>query len=157
VNSHPVRIESPEPSEWARILRASLADSFDMVHRLLDDFAAGTNQFDLPGEGLWVHTDSESNSVIGVCGLNREAGAEFDHAGRVRRMYIIPDYREQGYARSLLETIMSFAPEYYELLTVNVGPLAAGSFYEHFGFDPIEHPRITHTKSLMDIGNLPEG
>ena len=141
-----VRIESLEIYDWAEILQSSREEGHNMVRRLLEDFAAEINPFDLPGEALWIHPDA--GAVTGVCGLNRETEKGFDQAGRIRRLYVVPGYRGKGIARSLLETVITFASEHYELLTVNVGQLAAGSFYEHLGFNPIEHPRITHTKVL---------
>ena len=36
----------------------------------------------------------------------------------------------------------------FDALTVNVGDLDAGAFYERLGFGAVEHPSVTHVKRL---------
>jgi GNAT superfamily N-acetyltransferase len=142
----PTRIRSVSPNDWTEILRASQGEGHNMVNRLLTDFDSGTNRFDSPGEILLVHLDSDS--VVGVCGLNLERETCFGKAGRVRRLYVIPGCRNAGLGRCLIEAIISFASAHHDVLTVNVGKLAARGFYEHIGFTPIDRPGLTHKKEL---------
>ena len=141
-----IRIHTVTPYDWTEILSASRHEGHNMVNRLLTDFQAGTNRFDAPGEILFVHL--ETGAVVAVCGLNREEETGFGKAGRIRRLYVSPGYRGRGLARHLIEAILSSAIDHHEMLTVNVGKLAARGFYEHLGFMPVTHPRITHIKEL---------
>ena len=142
----PMTIQSAEPYDWSEILDASQAEGHRMVERLLADFKTGTNQFALQGEILLAHL--RGKTIVAVAGLNQEQETRFGKGGRIRRLYVIPSRRDKGLARSLIEEISSFARGQHEVLTVNVGTVEARGFYEHLGFDPVEHPRITHTKRL---------
>jgi GNAT superfamily N-acetyltransferase len=142
----PARISSIDPYDWSAVLNASRAEGYNMVHRLLTDYRSGTNRFDAPGEALFAHV--LDSCVVAVAGLNRESDPNFPHAGRVRRVYVMPKLRGTGLGRSLLEEMLAAAAGQFDTLTVNVGQLAARGFYEHFGFAPVNHPGITHVKQL---------
>lgn len=142
----PTEIDSVDPYGWAEILSTSLAEGYGMVRRLLDDFRAGTNRFDAPGETLLVHLDREV--VVGVGGLNLEPDPGIVRAGRVRRLYVLPHHRGKGLARALIEDLIAFASGKHDVLTVNAGRPAVRAFYEHLGFRPVDYPRITHVKDL---------
>ena len=64
----PERIQSVDSYDWTEILEASLSEGHRMVNRLLTDFRAGANRFDLPGEVLFAHLDG--HVVVAVGGLN---------------------------------------------------------------------------------------
>jgi GNAT superfamily N-acetyltransferase len=142
----PLQMQSLDPFDWAELLDASRAEGHNMVNRLLRDFRAGTNRFDAPGEILLAH--AEGQTIVGVGGLNLEPECSFARAGRVRRLYILPRCRAHGLGRSLVDGLASFAASHHDRLTVNVGKLAAGGFYEHLGFTPVEHAHITHVMEL---------
>ena len=143
-------IRELEVCDWEEILRVSLDEGYNRVNRLLEDFRAGRNRFDSPGETLLAHV--HDNSVVAVCGLNREEETCFRMAGRmagrIRRLYVVPALRGKGLARSLVEGLISFAFGHHNTITVNVGKLPSRTFYEHLGFSPVEHPHITHVKQL---------
>lgn len=117
-----------------------------MVNRLVADFKSGSNRFDALGEALFVHL--VDNSVVAVAGLNREPDKSLPRAGRIRRLYVMPDFRGKGLGRRLVDGIMSAAMPDFGMLTVNVGKLDADGFYEHLGFISVDHPSVTHTKDL---------
>lgn len=142
----PLRIASIESYDWTQILRESKAEGHNLVNRLLTDFRSGTNRFDALGEKLLVCLIG--NSVVASAGLNREPDKSFARAGRIRRLYVVPKYRGQGYGRNLVEEIVALAQPHFNLLTVNVGKLDAYGFYEHLGFTRIEKTNVTHKKVL---------
>jgi len=142
----PTRIQAVDPYDWMEILRASREEGHRMVERLLNDFRSGANRFDQPGEALFAHLAGEA--VIAAGGLNLEQETRFGRAGRIRRLYVSPQYRGKGLGRSLVEAIASFTSEHHDVLTVNVGKLPAYGFYEQLGFTPVEHPGITHIREL---------
>ena len=143
---NPTRIQAVDACDWTEILLACTQEGHGMVKRLLNDFRSGANRFDRPGEALFVHLAASSAMAVG--GLNLEPETCYGKAGRIRRLYVLPDRRGRGLARSLIEATMAFASGYHEVLTVNVGTLPARGLYEHLGFAPVEHPRITHIRRL---------
>ena len=142
----PMVVRSAEDFDWSRILGASQAEGHRMIGRLLTDLEAGANRFNSPGETLLAHV--VDGTVVAACGLNREQATDFGRAGRVRRLYVIPARRREGLANSLVGAIAAFARGYYDVLTVRAGSPAAGSFFEHAGFQAVSHPNITHIRRL---------
>jgi GNAT superfamily N-acetyltransferase len=142
----PTRIDGVEPYSWAQILQDSQSEGHNMVNRLLADFLSGENRFDASGEVLLVCLSG--NSVVAVAGLNREPDESLPRAGRIRRLYVVPQFRRQSLGRSLVKEITALAEPHFDVLTVNVGKLDAYGFYEHLGFTPVRHRSITHKKGL---------
>lgn len=142
----PLRIKSIEPHSWTQILQDSQSEGHNMVHRLLADFSSGHNRFDAPGEVLLVCLSG--SSVVAVAGVNREPDESLPTAGRIRRLYVVPQFRRQSLGRSLVEQIVALAEPHFDVLTANVGKLDAYGFYEHLGFTPVRHRSITHKKLL---------
>ena len=117
-----------------------------MVNRLLEDFQAGINRFDAPGEILYAHFSGQV--VVAVAGLNQEPDSSYPRVGRIRRLYVVPRFRGNGLALNLVEELIRFASMHFDTLTVNVGKLDARGFYERLGFKPVQHPGITHIREL---------
>ena len=142
----PIRIDTIAPYDWTKILDASKTEGYDMVDRLLVDFQTGSNSFDATGEALFVYLSGKT--AVAVAGLNREPDSSYMKSGRIRRLYVLPEYRNKGLARSLIEVIASLAETTFDRITVNVGILDARGFYKHLGFTPVNYPGITHIKEL---------
>ena len=143
----PIRIESINSYDWEQLLSISQSEGSGIVKRFITDFRAATNRFNAPGEALFVHLSG--NTVIASAGLNIEPDNCIPMAGRIRRLYVIPEYRSKGLGRSLIDEIELIAKNYFNILTVNVGKLPARGFYEHINFVPVEHPSITHKKKII--------
>jgi len=143
----PMQIKQIEPFDWTKILRDSRSEGLNLVNRLLIDFQSGVNRFDAPGEALFAYLSGYS--VAAVAGLNREPDESFEKAGRIRRLYVVPEFRGQGLGRNLIAMITTLAQSNFNVLTVNVGKLDACGFYEHLGFTQIDHPSVTHIKELL--------
>ena len=117
-----------------------------MVNRLLTDFRSGTNRFDAPGEVLFAYLSGIR--VVAVAGLNQEPDEGMHRTGRIRRLYVLPKFRGRGLARGLVQHIELAAETHFRRITVNVGILDAGGFYEHLGFSRSDDSGITHVKEL---------
>jgi len=116
------------------------------IHRLVDDFEAGTNRFDGAGEILYLVF--LKGKLAGVGGLNRDP---YSNAamGRVRRIFVDPRYRNHGIASALLTAIESHAVSNFSDLNLFTTSEQASNFYLRRGFE-IRHgiPKISHTKAL---------
>jgi len=114
----------------------ALDEGHGMVLRLVEEFCSGRNRFNKTGEALWVvHVDAV---LVGVCGLNRDPFAPPDErAGRIRRLYVAPEWRRRGVATALVGEVTATARENFATLTAFTTAPAAGAFYRAHGFKPV--------------------
>jgi GNAT superfamily N-acetyltransferase len=118
------------------LVAIALDEGHGMVLRLVEDFRSGRNRFDKIGEALWaVHAGP---ALVGVCGLNRDPFASPDErAGRVRRLYVMPEWRRLGVATALLSDVIAMARDNFATLTAFTTAHTAGAFYRAHGFEPV--------------------
>jgi GNAT superfamily N-acetyltransferase len=122
-------------------LRAeSSKEGFRFMERLYEEWASGVNRFDAPGEALFLAV--ADGQVVGVCGLNRDPYARNTRTGRVRRLYVLPDYRRSGVGRALLEAVITHAHGHFDLVRVRTE--AASQFYTARGFRRDDSDTATH-------------
>ncbi|WP_459678485.1 N-acetyltransferase family protein [Acidisoma sp. 7E03] len=88
--------------------------------------------------GAFHQERSLGNVLIGIAGLQRNTREKYRHKAMVWGMYVDPEWRGQGIARSLLERLIGYARAQGELrqviLTVTEGNAAAQALYEQLGF-----------------------
>jgi GNAT superfamily N-acetyltransferase len=136
---------------FARLIADSEWEGWRFVRRLADEWAAGTNRFDRPGEALlaaWV-----DGALVGVCGLNADPYASDPAIGRVRRLYVLGAFRGRGVGHVLLQAVLQSARMRFRSLRVRTESAAAGRLYERLGFLPaVDVPDCTHTLVLGTAG-----
>jgi GNAT superfamily N-acetyltransferase len=137
------------PAELDRLIALSLGEEFAAISRLRDEWLAGTNRFDRPGELLLtVHS---SRDLVGICGLNRDpfTAANETSSGRVRRLYVAPSYRRIGAGRALVTTVVEHAREHFARLRLRTTRSDADQFYVALGFRRVAgDPQVTHELDL---------
>ena len=117
-----------------------------MIERLLEDWAAGDNRFDQPGECLFGFYEGE---LLAVAGVNRHQQPELGEVGRIRRVFVHPDVRDQGVGTRLVKRVMQQAGNQFSVFTVNVGKRSAYGFYQNLGFMPAKNMQgVTHFLTL---------
>lgn len=129
------------------LILESSSENFRHMQRLYDDFQSGKNRFDKPGEMLFLAKIGER--VIGVCGLNR-----YDYWGenvaRLRRMYVVKEYRRMGIARELTEEIIKNAREKFDTIVLKTDNPGAFAFYKNLGFDEVSGDEfVTHVLKIV--------
>ncbi len=110
-------------------------DGWRSVRRLADEWAAGTNRFDRPGEALFAAR--ADRSLVGVCGLNVDPYVGDEMIGRVRRLYVLRAYRGMGVGRRLVQAVIAAAAAHFGTLRVRTENPEAGRLYERLGFRPV--------------------
>jgi GNAT superfamily N-acetyltransferase len=124
------------PDDFGDLVDAANAESMGMVARLAAEFAGGANRFDGPGEGLWEARSA--GQLIGMGGLNIDPFAAPDErCGRVRRLYVLPEWRRGGVATALLEAISSQAAAHFAKLTAYTTDRDVVGLYLACGFVPV--------------------
>lgn len=126
------RITDLDIADLQRLRAESLREGFRFMERLCEEWASGANQFDRPGEALFLAV--AYGQVVGVCGLNRDPYAHDPGTGRVRRLYVLPAHRRKGVGRALIEAIIAHGRSHFVLLRARTD--AATDFYTACGFRP---------------------
>ena len=125
----------------------ALAQGFRIVNALIDDWAAGRNRFERPGEALYI-ADLDG-IVVGVCGVNHDPYAADLGIGRVRRLYVSSEHRRRGIATALIRRLVDDARPKFRLLRLRTLDEDACRFYESQGFEPVrDDPYCTHRRVL---------
>jgi GNAT superfamily N-acetyltransferase len=138
------------PGALARLIAESEREGWRFVHRLADEWGAGTNRFDRPGEVLFVAR--VYGSIIGVCGLNADPYTADEATGRVRRLYVLRAYRGRGVGRQLLRAVVSAAAGRFRRLRVRTENQDAGRLYQRLGFQPVAGAAdCTHSLELIQV------
>jgi N-acetylglutamate synthase-like GNAT family acetyltransferase len=134
-------------AELTPLLAASEQEGWQFIRRLCQEWQTGKNRFNQPGEVLFVARHREM--IVGVCGLNADPYLAETGVGRVRRLYVLPQYRRSGIGQQLLRAIIAAATGNFRVLRVRT--TAADSWYERLGFRPVSG--VADCTHLLDLGN----
>ncbi|UKS28526.1 GNAT family N-acetyltransferase [Paenibacillus sp. HWE-109] len=110
----------------------STSEGFRHLKRLVTDYEAGTNKFDLDVEALFLAI--KNGEIVGVCGLNQAPHSENIEIGRVRRMYVSPSVRRFGIGRMLMDSVIAEARNYFQMIVLKTDNPVADLFYHSIGF-----------------------
>lgn len=131
----------------SNLLAESHQEGFRSVHRLIEDWKTGTNRFDRPGEALFVA--EQNNCLVGVCGLNYDPYCMNSTTGRVRRLYVLPEYRRLGIGRALVEEVIIDARSNFDWLHVRTNNPTGDRFFQDLGFVvAASEEHVTHKLNL---------
>jgi GNAT superfamily N-acetyltransferase len=134
------------PNELDGLVIRSLEEGFKFVQRLRDQYESGINRFDQHGEALLLARDA--SNVIAVIGLNIDPGGRPD-VMRVRRFYVLPEYRRQGLGQKMLLEVIELArAARAEVLELHTDNPHAARFYERNGFQALNSSNFTHRFTL---------
>lgn len=115
------------------LVQESEQEGYRFVARLVNEFEAGTNTFNKPGEVLFCVTNEEG-SVVAIGGINQSPFSEEADVGRLRRFYVLEEVRREGVGTLLLRSIIDHAKHYFKEITVRTDSAKADAFYRACGF-----------------------
>ncbi len=131
------------PEEIGVLVEESAAEGFAFVKRLRDEWSAGTNRFDHPGEVFLIARSK--GRLVGVCGLNRDPFVSDASVGRLRRLYVLPSARRLGIARALTQLALRAARQSFSVVRLRTFASEASAFYRTLGFVAIDDdPDASH-------------
>ena len=128
------------------LLAESEREGLRLVRRLVDEWAAGTNCFDRPGEALFAGRIGDR--IVGVGGLNIDPYAATPGVGRVRHLYVLPAERRLGVGRQLVGAVLDAARGRFRCVRLRTANAAAARLYESLGFRPDAGPDCSHVLEL---------
>ncbi|HAT2608344.1 TPA: GNAT family N-acetyltransferase [Kluyvera intermedia] len=133
---------TPASSGFAELKLKSMAEGFNMLHRLEENWLNGQNRFDRPGEKLLgAYVD---DVIVGVCGLNIDPFTKITGTGRLRHLYVDTAWRRNHVGSGLLSEILKDADLWFNFINTNA-PSSAFTFYERAGFVALcDMDKVTH-------------
>jgi GNAT superfamily N-acetyltransferase len=126
------RVNELAAEELQPLVVASVAEGYDFIERLAREFAENKNRFDKPGEAFFLAYDGDK--LVGTTGLNVDPFMGDPTLGRIRRVYLLPEYRGHGTGRRLLVTALEAARPVFRGLTLWTNNPVAANLYESVGF-----------------------
>lgn len=124
------------PESLGALLAAADTEGHNLVRRLVDDWASGANRFNRPGEALFEAV-ADDDVVVGVCGLNVDPFVGDPRLGRLRHLYVHPQWRRQGVGRQLVAAVLEAAAGCFDVVRLRTGRPEAVALYERVGFEPV--------------------
>jgi len=125
-------------------------EGFVLVSRMIEEFKSGKNRFDRPGEFLLTAHDGDK--LIACGGLNQQWN-ENDvepRIGRVRRFYVLPEYRKHGVGKQLLQYLEKKAIQDFSALCLHTDTHPAANFYQKMNYVFVgNHPNYNYFKYLI--------
>lgn len=131
------------PPAFEMLLQASKREGFHFLKRLKQEFVSGVNCFDKEGEILCgIYQDEQ---LIALGGINAWLYRD-NCVGRLRRFYVLPDYRKQGVGRFLLTHLESVASSHFKTLYLYTDTVNATRFYQVCGYEACEEAEANFKK-----------
>ena len=113
----------------------SVAEGYQFLRRMFDEWQDGNNRFCRPGETLLGAFSA--SMLVGVCGLNIDPYAREPGIGRLRHLYVLPAIRRQGVGQQLANHCIEAARPHFHLVRLRTVSAYAACFYERLGFRPV--------------------
>ncbi len=126
------RIEDLLKYEINHLVKESKEEGFNFLLKLINEYESKRNTFRKTGECLYGIFRKEK--LIGIGGLNQDPYTKDNKIGRLRRFYILKDYRRKGLGRILLERIISDAKIYFNIVVLRTDTEQGDRFYTSNGF-----------------------
>jgi GNAT superfamily N-acetyltransferase len=124
------------PPPWpllAPLIEASHEEGFQFLGRLEKEFLSGKARFNANGETLLGAF--EGPTIIGVGGLTGDPYCDDPHTGRVRHLYVLPQWRGRGIGASLLAAIELHAVAHFKTLVLRTDTSVGAEFYQSHGYE----------------------
>ena len=117
----------------------------DRASKPVIDFHEGSNTSSEPGESLWVVL--KGSQAIAVGGINIDPYYDDSSLGRIRHVYVHPNFRRRRVATELLRLIEDSGARYFDSFQLFTANPVASRFYEALGYARVEGRwKVSHAK-----------
>ena len=151
LSAHDMDIRALLPPPWpllTPLMEASRKEGFRFLLRLEQEYRSGQVCFDAAGETLLGAF--EDSALVAVGGLTRDSYGEDPRSGRVRHLYVLPEWRGRGIGRMLMAEIERRAGSQFRALVLRTDTVAGARFYQALGYELLPAGgTATHRRSLI--------
>ncbi len=113
----------------------SVAGGIKFEQRMWDEWQSGQNRFTKKGERLiGLFHEGECFAVSGIQ-VDPYLAENDGSIGRLRNTYVKESFRKQGFAKILIDLILSHAKNYFKVVRLSTTNPIAKSIYESYGFE----------------------
>lgn len=134
-----------------KLLTNSLDEGYTFVQTLLDQYLSGKVTF-TEDESLLLSAKSD-DELIGVGGIHPDPYLIDSSIGRIRHVYVLPEYRRSGIGRQLVESLLEHARRHYSSVTLRTLTTHGDAFYKSLGFsDTARFDQATHWIEITQRG-----
>jgi len=133
--------------DFQSLLKISTDEGYSFTQKLLDEYESGVNRFDSSGAALLgVSADQQ---LIAIGGAHPDTYVNQPQIGRIRHVYVLPDYRRTGVGKLIMEALIDHARAHFEILTLRTPTAHGDAFYTALGFSrEVRFAESTHWLAL---------
>lgn len=144
---NPVRLFEIPRDQVRPLLMASETEGFAFLRRVVNEWEAGANRF--AGEGEALLGCFLDGRLVAICGLMRDPYESEATVGRLRNLYVLPEYRGRAIGATLTRRVIDLAATSFRVLRLRASTAQAAALYERLGFTATsEIAHCTHVLSL---------
>ena len=126
-----------------QLIRSSKLEGYNFLERLERDWRLGLNRFQNKGEVLF--TVRYNDQIVAIGGVNQDPYKDDSNIGRIRHIYVAPNFRRQGIGKFLVQRILEYCNETFRQITLRTDNPNADKFYINLGFYHVSNfGRDTH-------------
>lgn len=129
------------------ILDSSIAEGYDFIQKLWDEYQSGVNTFrDNGAVLLGVYEDGQ---LVGIGGVHPDPYLKDATIGRIRHVYVMPDHRRGGIGGELVRALIARSSDTFRAFTLRTMTEHGRAFYSAIGFsDAPRFDNATHWITL---------
>ena len=102
------------------------------MRRVVDEWESGANRF--AGEGEALLGCFAGGRLVAICGLVRDPYQSEAGVGRLRNLYVLPEFRGRSIGSALTRRVIELARSSFEVLRLRAATPEAAALYERLGF-----------------------
>lgn len=135
------------------LIEPSLAEGYNFVQKLWEEYDSGKVTF--TGEGETLLGGYLDGKLIAVGGIHLDPYLNQPHIGRIRHVYVLPEYRRTGVGKRLVLALIHAASDTFTTVTLRTPTDHGRAFYNAIGFS--EAPKYENATHWLDVLNYDMG
>lgn len=130
------------------ILDSSIAEGYDFIQKLWDEYQSGVNAF--RDNGAVLLGIYEGDQLVGIGGVHPDPYLkDTDAIGRIRHVYVMPGHRRGGIGGELVRALIARSSDTFNTFTLRTMTEHGRAFYTAIGFsDAPRYENATHWMTL---------